>query len=104
MAKSFEQPPKPRRAEVTNAAAAAEYERAGSGHDAPPRAEPMPEQPVAATATLRKRLSVDLPVELHRRFKTACSATDRKMNDELVALIERRTDEIEDEAGIVRKR
>jgi len=50
-----------------------------------------------------KRLSVDLPVSVHTRFKTACSATGRKMAGELQGFIERRTYEMENEAGLTRK-
>lgn len=50
-----------------------------------------------------KRLSVDLPERVHTRFKTACSATGRKMAGELQDFIERRTHEMEKEAGITRK-
>jgi hypothetical protein len=54
---------------------------------------PAPSEPT-------KRLSLDLPQSLHRRFKTACSATDRKMVAEIEALIARRVVELEEEAGI----
>lgn len=37
------------------------------------------------------------------RFKTACSATGRKMVSEIQEFIERRTAEMEEEAGITRK-
>ena len=47
-----------------------------------------------------KRLSLDLPSDLHKRFKTACSATDTKMVSELVALIRFRTEQLEEEAGL----
>jgi hypothetical protein len=40
---------------------------------------------------------------MHTRFKTACSATNRKMVAELQAFIETRTKELEDEAGISHK-
>lgn len=50
-----------------------------------------------------KRLSLDLPQSMHTRFKTACSATGRKMAVELQQYIELRTSEMETEAGIVRK-
>ena len=46
-----------------------------------------------------KRLSLNLPDSLHRRFKTACSATNRKMGTEIQHFVERRTEEIEQEAG-----
>ena len=47
-----------------------------------------------------KRLSLNLPAELHTRFKTACSATNRRMMTELTQLVERRTEELEVEAGL----
>lgn len=50
-----------------------------------------------------KRLSIDLPASVHTRFKTACSATGTKMVGELLAFIEQRTRELEEEAGISRK-
>jgi len=50
-----------------------------------------------------KRLSIDLPASVHMRFKTACSATGRKMVSEIQEFIEHRTAELEDEAGISRK-
>jgi hypothetical protein len=49
-----------------------------------------------------RRLSVDLTETLHTRFKTACSATKRKMAAEITAFIEKRTAELESEAGISR--
>jgi antitoxin component HigA of HigAB toxin-antitoxin module len=42
------------------------------------------------------RLTVDMPRELHRRFKTVCAAQDKKMNDEIRNFIERRLAELED--------
>lgn len=47
-----------------------------------------------------KRLSLNLPQSLHTRFKTACSATNRKMGSEIQQFVERRTEEIEQEAGL----
>mgnify|MGYP003129382598 CR=1 FL=1 len=71
-----------------------------AGHDTTradkPVAKTMPDEPT-------KRLSLDLPASLHTRFKTACSATDRKMVGELQAFIEQRTQELEEDAGITRK-
>jgi hypothetical protein len=66
-------------------------------------------QPPAATAVVReaeeptKRLSLDLPASVHTRFKTACSATGRKMVAEVQDFIARRIAELEREAGITRK-
>jgi hypothetical protein len=41
----------------------------------------------------RKSLTIDLPASLYRRFKLAC--VDRTMAEEVLALVERRTDELE---------
>lgn len=49
-----------------------------------------------------KRLSINLPQSLHTRFKTACSATNRRMVGELLDLIEARTVELEEETGLWR--
>ena len=62
------------------------FEKKGVGHD--PKDEP------------RKRISVDVPASTHRRFKTVCSATSRKMADEIQRFIESRTEELETEVGI----
>ena len=40
-----------------------------------------------------KRLSIDMPATLHRRFKVACVATDKVMVEEVLAFIKRRTAE-----------
>lgn len=45
------------------------------------------------------RLTIDLAETDHTRFKTACVMTKRKMVDEVRAFIERRTVELEGEAG-----
>jgi len=56
---------------------------------APPiAAPPAPKEPTA-------RLSLDIPAELHTRFKVACARSRLKMTAELLALIERRTAELE---------
>lgn len=47
-----------------------------------------------------KRLSLKLPESLHKRFKTACVATNRKMLEEVRQLVEFRTRELEDQAGL----
>lgn len=60
-------------------------------------------KPKLTTDEQVKRLSVDLPESVHTRFKTACSATGRKMVGELQDFIKRRTHEMEKEAGITRK-
>lgn len=45
------------------------------------------------------RLTIDLSEPAHTRFKTACAMTKRKMVDEVRAFIERRTAELEEDAG-----
>jgi hypothetical protein len=97
--KTFTAAPKPRQPTAEEIEA---YEKAGEGHDrSPPSAVAVvpPRQPEEPT----KRLSLDLPAGTHTRFKTACSATGRKMVRELQEFIERRTAELEAEAGITRK-
>jgi len=47
-----------------------------------------------------KHLSVDIPADLHKRFKTACSTTGRSMTGELMTLVEARIRALEREAGI----
>lgn len=63
--------------------------------------------PEARTAKSRaeptRRLSVNLPESLHTRFKTACSATSRKMVGEIQDFVARRTGELEREAGLSMK-
>ena len=43
-----------------------------------------------------KRLSIDLPESLHTRFKVACTKAHAKMAGEIIAMIEKRTAELED--------
>jgi hypothetical protein len=53
-------------------------------------AKPETEEPI-------RRLSIDLPESWHRRFKTACSKRDKKMQAEVEDFIKRRTVELEKE-------
>lgn len=96
--KTFSAAPKPKQPTDDQILA---FERGGAGHDTTraPRSEVKAATPDEPT----KRLSLDLPASLHTRFKTACSATARKMVGELQAYIQTRTKELEDEAGISRK-
>lgn len=96
--KTFSAAPKPKQPTDDQILA---FERGGAGHDTTRASKPVAK--AAATDEPIKRLSLDLPASLHTRFKTACSATDRKMVGELQAYIEARTKELEDEAGITRK-
>ena len=96
--KTFSTAPKPKQQPTDDQILA--FERGGAGHDTTQGVKPATKaEPVEPT----KRLSLDLPASLHTRFKTACSATDRKMVGELQVFIEKRTQELEDEAGITRK-
>lgn len=96
--KTFSEAPKPKQQPTDDQILA--FERGGAGHDTTraetPAVKLAPEEPT-------KRLSIDLPANLHTRFKTACSATNRKMVGEMQAFIEARTGELESEAGITRK-
>lgn len=67
----------------------------GHGHDARSKdthkhRDTEPREPVPMA-----RLTVDMPRELHRRFKVACAAHDTRMNDEIRNFIERRLAELE---------
>lgn len=88
--KSFQNVPRPPR--LTDRAIET-FERAGPG---PERPTPTPAE-AKSSQEPKKRLSIDLPASTHRRFKTACSATGRKMVSELRGLIEARLVELERE-------
>jgi hypothetical protein len=101
MSKTFAQAPKPKSlsAEVITA-----FERGGAGQDTQTHISPKPDKresaktgegKAAEKAEPTKRLSIDLPQSLHRRFKTACAKADRVMNDEVESFIRRRTAELE---------
>ncbi|MCU7878964.1 MAG: hypothetical protein KZQ84_19615 [Candidatus Thiodiazotropha sp. (ex Lucinoma borealis)] len=75
------------------------FESGGAGHDTPSKKV----TPANSTQEPTKRLSIDLPETVHLRFKTSCSATKRKMTQEIEAFILERTEELEKEAGITRK-
>lgn len=97
MSKTFAQAPKPKplTAEVISA-----FERGGAGQDTQTHISPKMEkrEPVKVEkAEPVRRLSIDLPESLHRRFKTACSKTDKKMLAEVTNFIKRRTAELEKE-------
>jgi hypothetical protein len=101
--KNFVVAPKPRLPTPDEITA---FEHGGLGHDRYQTINPeeAPSLVVPAKSVEQtKRLSVDLPASAHIRFKTACSATGRKMVSELTDFIEHRTTELEAEAGITRK-
>lgn len=98
--KTFTAAPKPRQPTPDEIEA---FERGGAGHDQAERPLSNSQAAVEKPTEPIKRLSLDLPVSVHTRFKTACSANGRKMVGELQAFIEQRTAELEAEAGITRK-
>lgn len=76
--KSFAQAPKPKplTADVIEA-----FERCGAGQDTQTHFSPKPEKREVAKTEKdepTRRLSIDLPKSLHRRFKTACTKADKK--------------------------
>lgn len=95
MSKTFAQAPRPKPLPPEVIAA---FERGGTGQDTQthisPNVEKRGEAGVEKTEPTR-RLSIDLPESLHRRFKTACSKADKKMLTEVTAFIKRRTAELE---------
>jgi hypothetical protein len=112
MSKTFAQAPKPPSlsADVISA-----FERGGTGQDTRSHIPSNVELGEPTTPVLReptkpdlgettkvgkeptRRLSIDLPQSWHRRFKTACSKTDKKMLTEVMDFIKRRTVELEKE-------
>ncbi len=98
--KTFSAAPKPKPQQPTEEQILA-FEQGGAGHDTQVPPQPPAKPEVKAEPT--KRLSLDLPASMHTRFKTACSATGRKMVAEIQSYIEQRTIELEKEAGITRK-
>jgi hypothetical protein len=94
MSKSFAQAPKP---PAPSADVIAAFERGGAGQDTRTHIHPNVEKREPTKQEPTRRLSIDLPESLHRRFKTACSRTDKKMLAEVAAMIERRTAELEAE-------
>jgi hypothetical protein len=58
----------------------------------PPDAETQKPDPIV-------RLTIDLPENIHTRFKAACALTRRKMVEEVRGFIERRTAELEADPG-----
>jgi hypothetical protein len=103
MNKSFTHAPKPK--PPTDEAIAA-FERGGIGQDQhppvatngqshiPPNVGNKETTNEGSTEPIR-RLSIDIPASLHRRFKTACSKNDKRMQTEVESFIVERTAELE---------
>jgi len=108
MSKTFAQAPKPQPQPPLTAEAIAAFERGGAGQDTQTHIHPKVgkvettdvgrlETTKVGEAEPTRRLSIDLPVSWHRRFKTACSKADKKMLAEVTEFIKRRTVELEKE-------
>ena len=94
--KNFKSAPKPQSALPDEYIEA--FEKGGVGND-------TKKETVAPADTQEptKRISLDIPESMHLRFKTACSATRRKMTKEIKSFIIQRIEELEKEAGITLK-
>ncbi len=90
--KNFQKAPKPKNQVSPDDIEA--YENGGMGHDKNPQTHKPTNVGIANNGKL-KRLSLDIPESVHLRFKTACSATGRKMTKEIEALILKRCKELE---------
>lgn len=90
-AKSFTAAPKPRRPTPEEMDA---FAASGPGHDTAAPAPPPARTPATPKGET-KRVVADVPADLHRRFKIACTLAGLEMGPELVAFIERRTRELE---------
>lgn len=91
--KNFQTAPKPKQPSV---AQITQFEQSGAGQDKKPQTH-IPTN-VGQSDEATKRLSIDLPKSVHSRFKTACSATDKKMTKEIERFILKRTQELEKQA------
>jgi hypothetical protein len=97
MSKTFANPPKPKTLTADSISA---FERGGVGQDTQINIS-IKEENIVPTKVgdqgAKRRLSIDIPEILHRRFKTACSKTDKRMVAEVMNFIKRRTIELENE-------
>jgi hypothetical protein len=76
--KTFTKAPKPGTPEAIEA-----YERGGLGHDTT-----KPQAHIhTKVAEPTKRLSIDIPASLHRRFKLACTTADKVMVAQVLAFM-----------------
>jgi hypothetical protein len=76
----------------------AAFERGGAGQDTQTHISPKVEISEAVASVKvepMRRLSIDLPESLHRRFKAACAKADKKMLAEVTSFIEQRIVELE---------
>ena len=97
MSKTLKKPEKPEGKQPTDKEIDA-FVSAGSGKDTETQKHRKP-----LSSEKPARLTVDLAVDDHQRFKLACTANRLKMVDEVRAFIIQRTAELEEQAGIARK-
>lgn len=93
--KNFQAAPKPTKQPTISQIT--QFEQGGVGKDEKPHTHIPTNVGNDAGAGKTKRLSVDISDSTHLRFKTACSATGRKMTREIEEFILRRTKELEAE-------
>jgi hypothetical protein len=92
MSKTFTQAPKPK---LLTPDAIAAFERGGAGQDTQTHIPTNVVVQKPAGKIPMRRLSIDIPDDLHYRFKNACARARRKMHEEVASFIERRTRELE---------
>jgi hypothetical protein len=63
--------------------------------EAPEAEGEAPGMPDSDRPRRMKSFTVDLPASLYRRFKLACIEADRTIAEEVLTLVERRTEEME---------
>lgn len=85
--KTFTTAPKPKQPTDEQILA---FEKGGTGHD-----QKNSRIPTKQAEEPKKRLAIDLPASLHKRFKTACAQNDTQMAAEVLAFIEKRTTQME---------
>lgn len=79
--KSFSRAPKP-----PFRSSLEDFEKRGRGHDTVKKAHSH--EPVA-------RFTIDMPRELHKRFKSACGEADTSMKAEILLAVEKRIVELQ---------
>jgi hypothetical protein len=74
------------------------------GGEAPEADAEAPGMPDSDRQRRMKSFTVDLPASLYRRFKLACIEADRTIAEEVLALVERRAEDVEVAAAMERFR
>lgn len=75
-----------------------DFSKLGKGRGERRAAEEQKAERARLAAESTKRLCLDLPSRTHLRFKKACVSTNRKMTTELLAFIQQRIIELEEES------